>query len=185
LRTSERGRVDFTSSFHRLSSVATLERSDFAQKVEAELPGLRRYAAALLRSQPDIDDLVQETVTRAFDKRALWQPGTNLRAWLFTMMHNLRVNDARRSRRDGFTVPIEAASLSLPSTQLDSLILRDLRRAIADLEEGHRAVLLLVGLEGMSYEEVADLLRLPLGTVRSRLSRARSRLRRCVEGEAA
>jgi RNA polymerase sigma-70 factor (ECF subfamily) len=152
--------------------------------VEAEIPGLRRYAVALLRSGPDADDLVQETVTRALDKPGLWRPGTNLRAWLFTMMHNLRVNDARRIRREGFPVPPDAAvNLSLPATQLGRLTLRDLTRAIESLDEGHRAVLLLVGLEGMSYEEVADVLALPLGTVRSRLSRARTRLRHLLEGE--
>jgi RNA polymerase sigma-70 factor, ECF subfamily len=152
--------------------------------VEAELPGLRRYAVALLRSGPDADDLVQETVTRALDKQDLWQPGTNLRAWLFTMMHNLRVNDARRTRREGFPMPADAATnLSLPATQLGRLTLRDLQRAIDSLDEAHRAVLLLVGLEGMSYEDVSDVLALPLGTVRSRLSRARSRLRHFLEGE--
>jgi RNA polymerase sigma-70 factor (ECF subfamily) len=154
--------------------------------VEAELPGLRRYAVALLRSGPDADDLVQETVARALDKHMLWRPGTNLRAWLFTMMHNLRVNDARSLRREGIAVNAEAvAGLSLPATQIGRLTLRDLRRAIDALDEGHRAVVLLVGLEGLSYEEVADVLALPLGTVRSRLSRARSRLRQFIEGQEA
>lgn len=152
--------------------------------VEAELPGLRRYAVALLRSGPDADDLVQETVARALDKQRLWQPGTNLRAWLFTMMHNLRVNDARNLRRQRFTVsPDGMMGASLPATQVGHLTLRDLQRALEELEEGHRAVVLLVGLEGLSYEEVADVLALPLGTVRSRLSRARARLRNLLEGE--
>jgi RNA polymerase sigma-70 factor (ECF subfamily) len=154
--------------------------------VEAELPGLRRYAVALLRSGADADDLVQETVARALDKRALWQEGTNLRAWLFTMMHNLRINGARSLRREGFALPPEAASgLSSPATQVGRLTLRDLERALAALEEEHRAVVLLVGLEGLSYEEVADVLALPLGTVRARLSRARMRLRRFLDGEEA
>jgi RNA polymerase sigma-70 factor (ECF subfamily) len=152
--------------------------------VEAELPGLRRYAAALLRSSPDADDLVQETVARALDKYALWRPGTNLRAWLFTMMHNLRINSARSVRREGFMVPAESAvGLSAAPSQTSRLALRDLRRALDSLEEGHRAVVLLVGLEGLSYEEVADVLALPLGTVRSRLSRARARLREILDGE--
>jgi RNA polymerase sigma-70 factor, ECF subfamily len=153
--------------------------------VEAELPGLRRYAVALLRSGPDADDLVQETVARALDKHELWQPGTNLRAWLFTMMHNLRINSARNLRREGFAVPAEAAAtgLSLPATQIGRLTLRDLERALDALEEGHRAVVLLVGLEGLTYEDAAEVLALPLGTVRSRLSRARARLRRLLEGD--
>ncbi|MBX6370329.1 MAG: sigma-70 family RNA polymerase sigma factor [Rhodospirillales bacterium] len=152
--------------------------------IEAELPGLRRYAAALLHSGPDADDLVQETVARALDKRALWQPGTNLRAWLFTMMHNLRINRARTSRREGLAVPPDAATgLSVSANQSATIALRDLRRALDALEEGQRAVVLLVGLEGLTYEEVADVLALPLGTVRSRLSRARARLRRLLDGE--
>jgi RNA polymerase sigma-70 factor (ECF subfamily) len=152
--------------------------------IEAELPGLRRYAAALLRSSPDADDLVQETVARALDKHELWRPGTNLRAWLFTMMHNLRINSARSVRREGFMVPAESAlGLGSAPTQNSRLTLRDLRRALDSLEEGHRAVVLLVGLEGLSYEEVAEVLALPLGTVRSRLSRARARLRQLLDGD--
>jgi RNA polymerase sigma-70 factor (ECF subfamily) len=137
---------------------------------------------ALLRSGPDADDLVQETVVRALDRRELFQPGTNLRAWLFTIMHNLRVNAARRSRRETTGLPDEAAFLlATPGRQGAAIVLRDLRRAIEDLDEGHRSVLLLVGLEGLSYEEVSEVLALPMGTVRSRLSRARARLRHLLD----
>jgi RNA polymerase sigma-70 factor (ECF subfamily) len=185
-KNKEIGRVNFTTSFNEISPRSTLERAEFGEMVEAELPGLRRYAVALLRSGPDADDLVQETVARALDKHELWQPGTNLRAWLFTMMHNLRINGARSRRREGFAISPEIATgLSLPATQVGQLTLRDLKRALDALEEGHRAVVLLVGLEGLSYEDVADILELPLGTVRSRLSRARVRLRRLLEGEEA
>lgn len=169
---------------HDISSLSVIGRNEFGRMIEAELPGLRRYAVALLRSGPDADDLVQETVARALDKRALWQPGTNLRAWLFTMMHNLRINRARTARREGVAVPADAATgLSVSANQAETIALRDLRKALDTLEEGHRAVILLVGLEGLTYEEVADILALPLGTVRSRLSRARARLRRLLDGE--
>jgi RNA polymerase sigma-70 factor (ECF subfamily) len=151
---------------------------DIRAQIEQELPGLRRYAAALLRNHPDSDDLVQETVTRALDKLHLWTPGTNLRAWLFTIMHNLRVNTVRRGVREGQHVPIDSAySLGTPASQTWRLGLRDLEAALDQLDEGQRAVLLLIGLEGLRYDEAAEILELPLGTVRSRLSRARTRLR--------
>jgi RNA polymerase sigma-70 factor, ECF subfamily len=176
--------VAFTCLYDDNRSVATLERKNFAGLVEAELPGLRRYAMALLRSGSDADDLVQETVLRALDKEALWRPGTNLRAWLFTIMHNLRVNAVRRRIHEGAALPSSASlRMATPAAQVEALALRDLRRALDRLEEDHRAVLLLVGFEGMSYEEVGTVLALPPGTVRSRLSRARARLRRLLEGE--
>lgn len=154
----------------------------FAAKVEKELPGLRRYAMALLRGNSDADDLVQETVVRALDRMTLFQPGTNLRAWLFTIMHNLRVNAVRRSKREATGLSEEAtALLSTPGRQGPAIALRDLRRALDELDEAHRSVLLLVGLEGLSYEEVADVLAVPMGTVRSRLSRARARLRHLLD----
>jgi len=176
--------VNLIALRHDTSSLSVIGRREFGRMIEAELPGLRRYAVALLRSGPDADDLVQETVARALDKHALWEPGTNLRAWLFTMMHNLRINRARASAREGLAVPADAATgLSVSANQAEAIAFRDLRKALDTLEEGHRAVVLLVGLEGLTYEEVADVLALPLGTVRSRLSRARARLRRLLDGE--
>ena len=117
---------------------------------------------------------------RAIGKEHLWQPGTDLRAWLFTILHNQHVNDIRRAVREGFCVPVEevAPILTVSPNALASLQLRDLEREIAMLPEEQRKVILLVGLEGMSYQKVAAILRVPIGTVRSRLSRGRGMLRR-------
>src|SRR5580765_8027503 len=131
--------------------------SDFALMLEAEIPRLRRYARALTRDVSRADDLVQSGLLRALAKRHLWQDGTNLRAWLFTILHNQNVNDVRRSVREGSNVPIEdmAAELTVQPNAVDRLQLRDLDAAIGKLPLEQRQVILLAGLEGMRYEEVA------------------------------
>ena len=151
--------------------------------LEAEIPRLRRYARALTRDVTRADDLVQSCLTRAVAKQHLWQPGTDLRAWLFTILHNQHVNEVRRSVREGITVAVEdmAPVLTVQSNAYASLQLRDLEAAIASLPQEQRQVILLVGLEGMRYEEVALILDVPVGTVRSRLSRGRDQLRRLME----
>jgi RNA polymerase sigma-70 factor, ECF subfamily len=149
--------------------------------IEAQIPRLRRYARALTRDVMRADDLVQSCLTRALAKQHLWQPGTDLRAWLFTILHNQHVNDVRRSMREGVSVAIEEIpSISVPPDAMASLELRDLEAAIAKLAPEQRQVILLVGLEGMQYEEVAVILGVPIGTVRSRLSRGREQLRRLM-----
>jgi RNA polymerase sigma-70 factor (ECF subfamily) len=152
---------------------------DFARLLEAEIPPLRRYARALTRDAARADDLVQGCLVRALTKQHLWQAGTNLRAWLFTILHNQHVNTIRRSVREGVSVPLEemATTLTVEPSAGASLLLRDLERAIAALPEERRQVILLVGLEGMRYEDVAKILAIPVGTVRSRLSRSRDMLR--------
>ena len=151
--------------------------------LEAEIPRLRRYARALTRDVTRADDLVQSCLTRAVAKQHLWQPGTDLRAWLFTILHNQHVNEVRRSVREGVNVAVEdmAPVLTVQSNAYASLQLRDLEAAIASLPQEQRQVILLVGLEGMRYEEVAVILDVPVGTVRSRLSRGRDQLRRLME----
>lgn len=156
---------------------------NFGALLEHEIPRLRRYARALTRDATRADDLVQSCLARALAKCHLWQPGTDLRAWLFTILHNQHVNDVRRAVREGVSVPVEdvAPVLTVHSTQGASLDLRDLDRAMARLPEEQRQVVLLVGLEGMRYEEVAAVLDVPVGTVRSRLSRGREALRRLMD----
>jgi RNA polymerase sigma-70 factor, ECF subfamily len=149
--------------------------SDFARLLETEVPRLRRYARALTRDASQADDLVQSCLLRAIAKQHLWQPGTDLRAWLFTILHNQHINDARRSAREGVAVPLEDVAIAADAGA--AVQLRELDRAIAGLPEGQRQVILLVGLEGMRYEEVAVILGIPIGTVRSRLSRGRDTLR--------
>jgi RNA polymerase sigma-70 factor (ECF subfamily) len=155
--------------------------NDFAPLLEAQIPRLRRYARALTRDVSRADDLVQSCLTRAVAKQHLWQPGTDLRAWLFTILHNQHVNEVRRLVREGNTVELgEAPQLTVQSNAIPSLELRDLERAIHKLPEEQRSVILLIGLEGMRYEEVAAVLDVPVGTVRSRLSRGRDQLRRLM-----
>jgi len=156
--------------------------SDICKKIEEEIPRLRRYARALTREVTAADDLVQDCLTRALSKVHLWQKGTDLRAWLFTILHNQYVNNVRRAVREGSAVGLSDSEPSLTTlpNQAKRLELRDLQRAIAKLPEEQRAVILLVGLEGMRYEEVARVLDVPVGTIRSRLSRGREMLRQLM-----
>jgi RNA polymerase sigma-70 factor, ECF subfamily len=150
--------------------------------LEAEIPRLRRYARALCRDAAGADDLVQDCLCRALRKSHLFQPNSDLRAWLFTMLHNLHVNGVRSSVRQGSSVPVEDVErlLTEPPAQGAGLTSRDLDRAMGEISEEQRQVLLLVGLEAMSYGEVATILDLPVGTVQSRLSRGRERLRELI-----
>jgi len=153
--------------------------SELSGLVEQEIPRLRRYARALTHATDRADDLVQDTLVRALSKIHLWQPGTDIRAWLFTIMHNQYVNTVRREAREATTVDIEHISSTLVATT-DPTARRQLVEldcALARLSAEQREVLLLVGLEGMDYETVAQILGVPIGTVRSRLSRGRERLR--------
>ncbi len=155
---------------------------DTYREIEAEIPRLRRYARALTRDVAAADDLVQDCLTRALGKLHLWQEGTDLRAWLFTILHNQYVNYVRRSVREGASVGLSENEplLTRAPQQGQRLELRDLERAIAKLPEEQQSAILLVGLEGMRYEEVAAVLDVPVGTVRSRLSRGREALRKLV-----
>jgi RNA polymerase sigma factor (sigma-70 family) len=155
------------------------------QPITEHLPGLRRYARALTGDAWAADDLVQDTLERACNKWSLWTAGTDLRAWLFTIMHNVFANQVRRSVRQasaGTTIDVDdaAAELVAPDAALDQSL--DLQRCLLRLPDDQRAVLLLVSLQDMSYDEVAAVIGVPIGTVMSRLSRARSRLRELMEG---
>jgi RNA polymerase sigma-70 factor (ECF subfamily) len=156
--------------------------ADIRSRLVEEIPRLRRYARALTRDVTAADDLVQDCLTRAVCKSHLWQEGTDLRAWLFTILHNQYVNQVRRAVREGTAVALSDAEpvlISAPN-QDKRLELRDLERALAKLPEEQQSALLLVGMEGMSYEEVAAVLDVPVGTIRSRLSRGREALRQLM-----
>ena len=153
-----------------------------AQRLVELIPRLRRYARALVGDRATADDLVQDTLERAWAKLHLYRRGTDLRAWLFTVMHNVHVNRERAAR---VTDPLEdeMPELAQRAPQGDALLVRDLDRGITRLPAEQRAVLLLVTLEEMSYEQVARTLGIPIGTVMSRLSRAREKLRAMMLGQ--
>jgi RNA polymerase sigma-70 factor (ECF subfamily) len=158
--------------------------SEFHRLIEQQIPRLRRYARALTRNRERADDLVQDTLSRALVKEQFWQPGTNLRAWLFTIMHNQNVNNVRRAVRESRMVDMEQLS-PMPATTdpTASRQMFELERALAQLPLEQRQVIMLVGLEGMSYEDAAGILSVPVGTVRSRLSRGRDILRKLLDME--
>jgi RNA polymerase sigma-70 factor (ECF subfamily) len=155
-----------------------------AERLVELIPRLRRYARALVGDRATADDLVQDTLERAWAKLHLYRRGTDLRAWLFTVMHNVHVNRVRAARVTD-TLEEEMPELAQRPNQGDALLVRDLDRAIARLPAEQRAVLLLVTLEEMSYETVARTLEIPIGTVMSRLSRAREKLRAMMLGQGA
>ena len=152
-----------------------------AERMVELIPRLRRYARALVGDRASADDLVQDTLERAWSKLHLYRRGTDLRAWLFTVMHNVYVNQRRAARS---TTPLddEMPELAQPARESDMLVLRDLDAAIRRLPADQREVLLLVALEDMSYAEAADALEIPIGTVMSRLARAREKLRIMLSG---
>lgn len=146
-----------------------------------QIPSLRRYARALTGDRWAADDLVQDTLERACSKWRLWIVGTDLRAWLFTIMHNVFASQVRRAPpRASVDVDDVVHELRSVDSHRDEAI--DLQRCLLLLPEDQRAVLLLVALEDLSYAQVAKVLGVPVGTVMSRLSRARSRLQDLMEG---
>jgi len=158
----------------------------FGTELDALIPRLRRYARALTGERAAADDLVQDTLERAWIKFHLWRRGSDLRAWLFTIMHNVYVNQVRaRSGAALATLDDEALDVAVRPTQTDMLEVRDIDAALSRLPDEQREVLLLVCLERLSYGETARALGIPLGTVMSRLSRARERLRQLLGGPGA
>ena len=155
---------------------------DDSTQLLACIPRLRRYARALTGDHSRADDLVQDTLERGWNKLALWRRGSDMRAWLFGIMHNVHVDQVRKpmlatEELDEHTQVPHA--VNAPSAGLE---LRDMESALSQLPADQREVLLLVALEEMAYDEVAAALQLPIGTVMSRLSRARERLRAIAEG---
>ena len=150
----------------------------FLDQLEACVPALRRYARALTRSADLADDLVQDCLERAIARRGLFRPTGPLRAWLFTILLNLHRNALRASHRHGELVDIDSvAEPSIPAPQPGHIALAELARAIDTLPMEQKHALLLVTLEGFAYQEAADILDIPLGTLMSRLGRARAALR--------
>lgn len=158
----------------------------FLALVDPHVPALRRFAWTMVRNDADADDLVQDCLERALSRWAGRRPEGDVKAWLFTILYNLRVSRWRTwFRRGGDPVPIEDwdGPTSSESDSEQRLIVKDVLAGLQALPEEQRLVLVLVGVEGLSYEETARIAGVPIGTVMSRLSRGRERLRRYMDGE--
>jgi RNA polymerase sigma-70 factor (ECF subfamily) len=152
--------------------------ADILHEIETAVPALRRYARALTRDIDQADDLVQDCLERAIARRGLFRPREPVRAWLFTILVNLHRNALRGARRRGAMVDLDTMpELSVPPAQPGHLALAELDRAIGTLPLEQKEALLLITLEGLSYQEAATILAIPIGTLMSRLGRARSTLR--------
>lgn len=150
-------------------------------ELHQHIASLRRYAMVLTRDPSRADDLVQETLTRAIAKADTWLPGSDLRPWLFRIMHNSHVSDLRRARTRQNAAP-DMPDPVTPDTQLDRLELRQVMQALDSLPEAQRRPIVLIALREMSYAEAAKALEVPLGTFMSRLGRGREALRRLIGG---
>jgi RNA polymerase sigma-70 factor (ECF subfamily) len=156
--------------------------SDFLDQIEACVPALRRYARALTRNLDLADDLVQDCLERAIARRGLFRPAGPLRPWLFTILVNIHRNSLRTTRRHGTSVDLDhLPELSTPAPQPGHIALAELARALETLPLEQQEALLLVALEGLPYQEAADILKIPLGTLMSRLGRARATLRQLTD----
>lgn len=153
--------------------------NDFRHNVETMIPALRRYARALARDADIADDLVQDTLVRALRSEKLFLGG-DLRAWLYTILTNLNRNRRRSLARQPAMMELFDTAADASGTEAEG---RDISRALATLAEDQRAVLLLVVLEGLSYRDVADIQGVPIGTVMSRLARARAQVKAVLDGQ--
>lgn len=152
--------------------------------IEDQIPHMRRYARYLAHNPVEADDLVQDALTRALTKADLFRPGTNLRAWLFTILHNQYISDRRRESRRGVPVDPDDVSHALATRpeQNGHLVVKSLATAMRRLPRQQRTLIQMVALQGRSYEEAADATNLPIGTVKSRISRGRRQLREMLDG---
>lgn len=155
---------------------------DESTELIACIPRLRRYARALVGDRTRADDLVQDTMERGWNKLASWRRGSDMRAWMFGIMHNLHIDQIRKPSVPTVVLDDDTPTPSFSAPQTDRLEIRDMEAALKMLPVEQREILLLVALEEMTYDEVAATLRIPLGTVMSRLSRAREKLRALMDG---
>lgn len=153
-------------------------------EIEDFIPQLRRYALALSHNPVAADDLIQESVARALMKSDLFNAGTNLRAWLFTIMHNIHISNTRRQKHIGMPIDpdIAAATLSTQPSQEAPLVMKALNKAMQVIPDSQRVAVIMAGVEGMSYEEISQHLDVPIGTIKSRVSRGRDALRKALHG---
>lgn len=159
--------------------------SEKAALIEPHIPALRRYAFALIREDAATDDLVQDCLERAISRWHLRRTDGDVRAWLFSILHNVFISQRRQALRRGHHGVLDdmAELFSGVEVQEHAMVHRDMLRALSTLPDDHRSVLLLIGVEDLSYAEAAKVLGVPVGTIMSRLSRARDRLRSLINGE--
>lgn len=165
-------------------AAAELARAQLARQVEQEIPFLNRAARRWHREKADIDDLVQDTIVQALANAHLWQPGSDLRAWLYTIMRNRFLAGVNRSNRSASALEEIAAADPPPATHMAELrlLLRDLGTALRRLSAEQRSAVILIGVQGKSYDEAAQSMGTSVGAVRSHLARGRDRLRTAVRG---
>ena len=156
--------------------------ASWREDVVALIPALRAFAWSLSHNASDADDLVQEALTKAWAHRDRFEPGTNLRAWMFTILRNTYYTSlAKRRREVSDEAGKYAATLTAPATQDWSVELKNLEASLQQLPPEHREALILVGAAGMTYEEVAEICGCALGTIKSRVNRARAKLIRLLD----
>jgi len=156
---------------------------EFQEALVAVLPHLRAFARSLTRRREQADDLVNDAVVRALAAAEQFQPRTNFKAWMFTILRNLYYNEGRKNRSMVPFDDVEAYVHATPPTQHAALEFCDFRRAFWQLSDDHREVLILVGASGLSYDEAANICGCAVGTIKSRVSRARSELLQLLSGD--
>jgi len=152
-----------------------MNRHKWEKSLSEQIPALLRYAKALTHNGHFAEDLLQDCLERAWSRRLLFDENKDLRIWLFTIMHNLYINHLNKLENRQVTVPVE--SIEIANNDDNSFELRDFENAMLKLRPEYREILILVGVENLSYTEVAEILNIPMGTVTSRLYRARENLR--------
>lgn len=157
--------------------------TEIASLIEPQIPALRRYAFALTRNHAAADDLVQDCLERAIAHWSTRRSDGDARAWLFSILHNLFISSGRQRRRRGMHLSAEVTDLAALDEHDSALMRRDIFLCLDSLSDEHRAVLLLAGVEALPYDEIGKIIGIPAGTVMSRLSRAREKFRRLMEGE--
>ena len=159
-------------------------QTEFERELIANIPHLRAFAGFVTQHSDQANDLVQDTIVRALRAQHQFQPGTNFKAWTFTILRNLHINNLRRHRVRMDSIEDGALeAFAVAPNQYARLEFQELRRALAKLSPEHREVLILVGASGFRYEEAAQICKCAIGTIKSRLSRARAELRELLLGD--
>ena len=175
--------VTQTAQIDRLAAPIVEEAYDFHKLLTTTLPRLRVQALALTRNRADADDLVQSAVTSALAAKDSFTPGTNFGAWMFRILRNRFISDIRRRRETVDLDDVPSTAFARPGAQEDSLVMRELRLHMARLPAEQRTALVMVTVQGMSYEEVAEAMGCAVGTAKCRVFRARQTLQRWLTGE--